>query len=168
MSLFTNYRIEVDCLLTWFPVRFSASLKEPRTRMSTFSYRADDQPFASGNKAGIFHGQASGGLEDGLDSHNLVRAITETGVDADQVFFMEIEVGLGRTVRTHRLTLPADTITPFLINVRAAQGEDHELSDTAVAFQGVVTAGPRRSQLVYLVARALSFITRIPLKRIGF
>ena len=165
MSLLTNYRIDIDCLLTWFPVRHGATLREPGIRMDTFSYAADDQPFASGNKAGRFHVQAPGRQEDSLDSSNRVRAISETGVDADQVFYMEIEVGLGRTVRTRRVSFPSNSVTPFLINLRAAQGETPELNDTAVAFQGVVTAGRRRSELIYLVARVLSRITRIPLKR---
>ena len=166
MGVFTNYRIEVDCLVTWFPVRHGAALKAPLTRMDTFSYRADDQPFASGNKASRFLPQDLGGLQDGLDSQNLVRAITETGVDGDQVFFMDVEVGLGRVKRTERWSLPSNTTTPFLINVLASQGEDQELRDTAVAFQGVVTAGRRRSELIYLVARAVSRIfPLLPLKR---
>jgi hypothetical protein len=123
--------------------------------MDTFRYKADDQPFASGNRNGRFHGQGLGGAEDGLESRNLVRAITETGVNEDQVFFIDFEVGLGPTVRKQRLIFQPNTITPFLINLRAAQGEDQELNDTAVAFQGVVTAGPRRSQLIYLVTRIL-------------
>ena len=165
MSLFTNYRIEIDCLLTWFPVRHSASLREPHIRTDTFSYRADDEPFASGNRAGRFIGQALGGLQDGLDSRNLVRAITETGVDSNQVFFMDLEVGIGGRIRTRRLSLEAGTTTPFLINLHAAQGEDQELSGTAVAFQGVVTAGRRRSGLIYAVARIVSRIVGVPLKR---
>jgi hypothetical protein len=165
MSVFTNYRIEVDCLLTWFPVRHSASLQEPRIRADTFSYRADDEPFASGNRAGRFIGQALGGPQDGLDSRNLVRSITETGVDTDQVFFMDLEVGIGARVRKRRLSLEAGTTTPFLITLHAAQTEDQELSDTAVAFQGVVTAGRRRSGLIYAAARVLSLAVGIPLKR---
>jgi hypothetical protein len=133
--------------------------------MDTFSYRADDEPFASGNRAGRFIGQALGGPDDGLDSRNLVRAITETGVDSDQVFFMDLEVGIGSRVRTRRLSLAADTTTPFLITLRAAQGEDQELADSAVAFQGVVTAGRRRSGLIYATIRAFSRLFGIPLKR---
>jgi hypothetical protein len=159
MSIFTNYYIQVDCLLTWFPLRNSAALKGPRVRMDSFRYNADDQPFAIGNRNGRFHGQGLGGSEDGLESRNLVRAITETGVDKDQVFFIDFEVGLGSSVRKQRLIFPSSTTTPFLFNLRAAQGEDQELNDTAVAFQGVVTAGPRRSQLIYLVIRTFSRIS---------
>jgi hypothetical protein len=161
MSIFTNYSIQVDCLITWFPVRSSARLKEPRIRMDTFRYKADDQPFASGGKQGRFHGQALGGIDDGLTSTNLVRAITETGVDKDQVFFIEFEIGIGHSVRNQRLMLQSGTITPFLFNLRAAQADDQEVIDTAVAFQGVVTATSRRSELVYDVIRPfLSFFPR--------
>lgn len=158
MSIFTNYYIQVDCLLTWFPVKNNAALNGPKIRMDTFKYYADDPPFAAGNKAGRFHGQGLGGIDDGLDSRNLVRAITTTGVNGDQVFFMEFEAGLGSTIRKQQLIFQPNTITPFLINIRAAQGEDRELRDTALAFQGVVTAGPRRSQLIYQVMRFVSLL----------
>lgn len=160
MSLFTNYSIHVDTLITWFPVNANARVNAPRTRMDTFRYTADDPPFATGGKAGRFHGQALGGIDDGLTPTNLVRAVTQTGVDADQVFFMELEVGIGRSVRTQRLQFPSATTTPFLFNLRAAQNDDEEVLDTAVAFQGVVTAGRRRSELVYSVIR--QFLSLFP------
>jgi len=156
MSLFTNYRIDIDCLITWFPVRHGAALTVPQTRMDTFSYHADDPPFTVGNLAGRFIALDPSLGQDGLDSAGFVRAITETGVDANEVFFMDLEVGLGGRFRTKRLSLESNTVTPFLMSIRAAPGEGHELADTAATFQGVITAGPRRSQLVYQVARVLS------------
>ena len=158
MSIFTNYYIQVDCLLTWFPVKNNAALNGPKIRMDTFKYHADDPPFSAGNKAGRFVGQGLGGIDDGLDTRNLVRAITTTGVNEDQVFFMELEAGLGSTIRKQQLIFQPNTITPFLINIRAAQSEDRELSNTALAFQGVVTAGPRRSQLIYLFTRFVNLL----------
>ena len=121
--------------------------------MDTFRYKADDQPFASGNKQERFHGQALGGIDDGLTPTSLVRAITETGVDKNQVFFMELEIGIGRSIRSERLTLPSGTITPFLFNLRALHEDDQEVIDTAVAFQGVITASSRASELVYSAIR---------------
>jgi len=154
MSL-SNYRIDIDCLITWFPVRHGAALNVSQTRMDTFSYQVDDPPFTIGNLFGRFiAGDVS--LQDGLDTGGFVRAITETGVDANQVFFMDLQVGVGRRVRTKRLSFEANTVTPFLINIRAAPGEAVELADTAATFQGVVTAGRRRAELVYQVARLVS------------
>lgn len=156
MGIFTNYSIQIDCLITWFPVKSSARLKEPKIRMDTFRYWADDQPFASGGKAGRFHGQGLGGIDDGLTSTNLVRANTETGVDKDQVFIMDFEIGIGRVVRKQQLRLQSNTITPFLFNLRAAQEDNQEIVDTAVAFQGVISASSRRSELIYAVAYSFS------------
>jgi hypothetical protein len=160
MSIFTNYSIQVDCLITWFPVKSSARLREPRMRMSSFKYRADDQPFSSGGKAGIFHGEALGGIDDGLTSTNLVRAITETGVDTDQIFFMDVQLGIGRNVRNERLIIPSNAITPFQFNVRALQEDDQEVTDTAVSFQGVATASRRKSELTFLVAGISRFFPK--------
>jgi len=152
MSIYTNYNIQIDSLLTWFPVKNSARLKEPRMRMCTVKYNTNDQVFVIGNRIGRFIGQ---GLDndDALESRNLVVAFTETGVNENEVFYTDFQVRLGRSVRDQRLIFQSNTITPFLINLRAAQEEDPELNDTAVSFQGVVTASRRRSDLIYLATR---------------
>jgi hypothetical protein len=169
MSVFTNYRIDIDCLITWFPVRHGAALTVPQIRMDTFSQHADDPPFTIGNKIGRFIALDASLGQDGLDSKGFVRAFTTTGVDANEVFSMELEVGLGRRFRTQQLRLEPNTITPFLMNIRAAPGEDQELADTAATFQGVVTAGPRRSQLLYQVALVVSRVIGLffPVTRSG-
>ena len=120
--------------------------------MDTYKYQSDSIP---PNAKGRFIGQDLGGADAGLDSQNLVRAFTTTSLDEDEVFSVEFEVGLGRSVRRETLRFQSSTKTPFLFNLRAGQGETPELHDTAVAFQGVVTAGPRRSQLIYDVNRII-------------
>ena len=144
MSVFTKYSIRVDCLLSWFPTKDAARLRGTKTRMYTFSHD-NEEPGLSPLKSVVhIHGNYLGGTDDGLESRNLVGASSDVRVNPDQDFALELEVFLGRERRKHRLVVQADTITPFLINVRATQGEeDQELADTAVAFQGVVTATAR-------------------------
>ena len=61
MSLFTRYSLQVEYLLTWFPVRSTAVLKEIRSRAGTFRYINDAQPFSSGNRNVEMLGQQLGG-----------------------------------------------------------------------------------------------------------
>jgi len=158
MSIYTDYSIQVDCLLTWFPVKNSATLKEPKMRMGTYQFKTSDPDFVfSGGGTHSFRTHwGRGGLnDDSLEPRRLVGAFTIIEVDKNEVFTMEILLDLGRSHRNQRLFFQSNTTTPFLINLRAAQEEDPELNDTALSFQGVVTASHRRSDLIYFATHII-------------
>jgi hypothetical protein len=154
MSTFTNYGIQVECLISWFPVLDSATLKTPRIRMSSFALHADDPVFVAGNHFVTMHGQALGGAsDDGLIATNAVSGFTDFSVDAAQVFALRLELHIGRRVRQQVLAVPSNAITPFLLTLHAAAEDDPDIVGTAVALQGVVTAGRRRSELLAAFVR---------------
>lgn len=161
MSIFTNYYIQVECLLTWFPVRNSADLKEPKVRMHRSTYHADDLPFSSGNQEIILIGEGNF-YDDSLVSSNLAYSNLIIGVDEHKVFFMDTYLELGRSTRKEHIIFKSNTITPFLFTLLAMPEEDPELNNTAIALQGVVTASPRRSELIYF---SMSLLSTISLKK---
>lgn len=150
MSTFTNYGIEVDCLITWFPVRDSADLKTPRIRSAKFVHHADD--FLPNTGVITTHGQGGGGFEDELTSQH-VFGQTDFSVDADQVFLLALYLQIGRKRKTRRMAVPSNAITPFLLIVRSSDEDNREIAGTAVALQGVITAGRRRSKFLSAVLR---------------
>jgi hypothetical protein len=160
MSKYTNYNIQIDALLTWFPVRNSDGLKKPRIRMFRAKYNTDDQVFVVGNRIGTLNGQ---GLDndDRLDdspAYPSVVAFTDTGVNENEEFYTEFTVQIENSVKDLRLIFQPSTITPFLLNLRHTQEEDPEFNGTEVSFQGVVTASARGSDLIYIAKRVIGIL----------
>ena len=97
----------------------------------------------------VIHSLGSDGLigpDTGLDSTDSVGGFVMVEVNTGLEFVVEIEVVLGRARRKQRLIIRPDLTVPFLISERASpQEESSELADTAVALQGVITAGHRFS-----------------------
>ncbi|HEY5741004.1 MAG TPA: hypothetical protein VIS99_00575 [Terrimicrobiaceae bacterium] len=86
------------------------------------------------------------GSDTGVDSTNSVAGFVTVEVNSGLEFEVEIEVALGGRRRKQRLIIRPDTTVPFLISERASHQEGSaELADTAVALQGVITAGHRFS-----------------------
>jgi len=144
MSYFTRYIMEIECLLTWYPLRTSARLKMPVLRSHSSKYVSDDPGWNGGLTAkGV---TISSGLnpdkEDPLSGD--VLAILETRVDTDEIFFVEIDAMIGRTSRRQRVVCRPGVATPVLINVSASMN-DEALKDTALTVQCVLTSGPRAS-----------------------
>ena len=135
MSVFTRYTIELECLLTWFPLNSSAGLKAPVVIAKTYRYSSDDPPFVAGN-AVINTIQRPEPLPDSA------AAFVEVGVDQDNIFFVEIELQIGGAVRKRRLECRPDTTTPVMTHV-SSNADDGESRDTALAFQSVILCGPR-------------------------
>lgn len=144
MSIFTRYTIELECLLTWFPLNSSARLKAPVVIAKTYRHRSDDPPFSAGSA--VIHTIAP---PEPLP--NAAAAFVEVGVDHGEVFFVEIELQIGGAVRKRRLECRPDTTTPFMINV-SSKADDGESRDTALAFQSVILCGPRFSLVSSVVS----------------
>jgi hypothetical protein len=49
ITSFITYRLEVEWLLTWFPIQANAAISAQRTRGGTIPHKNTDEPFASGN-----------------------------------------------------------------------------------------------------------------------
>ena len=112
--------------------------------MYKFSHTNEDPGLSPSNHIVHTHGQYLGGPDDGLEKGNNVGSFTDVHVNDDLEFDIEFEVFLGRARRRERLIAQPGAINAFMVNVRAAsQEEDQELADTAVTFQGVITAGRR-------------------------
>lgn len=140
----TSYSLEAEALLTWFPTRSNASLKEARMRGGTFRHSIKDKDFELGpfgEAVRVVHFLGQGGHEDPLAPDNRVVAFIEIGVNQDGVFETELELAIGPTKRNKRILLQPDTRTPFMINLPAAGG-DEIVKDTAAVLQGVFTASP--------------------------
>ena len=161
MSVFTRYSLQVEWLLTWFPVRSTAFLKETRIRAGTFRFVNDEGKFPLGEATILLLGQGFGEEGDPLEKDKNVMAFAEIRVDKDEFFSVEFEAKIGRAVfevtRKQHFIFRPDVTLPFLINVQA-HPEDQALKDTMMAFQGVVTTGPRVSLVSSLVSDVLSDI----------
>jgi hypothetical protein len=150
-----SYRLEVEELLTWFPTRHAASLKEVRIRGHVLNYSTQDKFFDESITAGFTIGQS--GTDDPIAPGNSVVGFTEVSLDADITFNVECTLMVGARKRAKRMHILPDTRTPFMIIVEAAEN-DQGLSGTSAVLQGVIVATPRFgeslvvSQIVKLVS----------------
>lgn len=150
---FESYAVEVEWLLTWYPMTSGANLSEPRIRGGTIRHKNTDPPFTVDNRAVALLGQAGTGTGDGLAPNNAVRAFVDVGVDPlSRVFRVELTAHIGNAApRAKSFVLPPNSRVPFLINV-VGRADDDIVRDTGAAFQGVVTTG-HRAGLADVVSR---------------
>ncbi len=141
---FLAYNLEIEWLLTWFPIRSTATLKEVRIRGGTLKHKSNDPPFGVGNRVVHLLAQVGTGEGDSLAPEEVVRAYIDVGVRSDGMFDANLQVYIGPTNRSKSLVLRPDTKTPFMINVRPG-GDNPVVKDTAAVFQGLFTANPRLS-----------------------
>jgi hypothetical protein len=145
-ELLINYRLEVEWLLTWFPIRPTGNLSEARIRGGTGRHSITD--FGTGLGGGVsttyMLGMGAAGQGDALAANNAVRGFITIRVTPDKIFEAELEVAIGGRSRKATLVLQPETRTPFMLNVEAA-GNEEIVADTAVVLQGVFTTGQRFS-----------------------
>ena len=135
---FGDSRLEVEALLTWFPIRSTAVLKEVRMRGVTIKHTTSEGVFQAGNRAGLMIGQGLAPGEDPLAPGGAVRAFVEVGLDDDMNFELDWELDLGRARTTKLLRVLPGTRTPFTMNLKALD-TDESLTGSAVVLQGVIT-----------------------------
>jgi hypothetical protein len=137
-GFFGDYRLEVEVLLTWFPTRSTAALKEVRMRAVTIKHRTIDDVFQIGSRAGLLIGQGLSSGEESLAPGGVVRAFVEVGLNDETNFELdwELDIGARRTTKLLRV-LPATT-TPFMMHLEAP-GNDEFLTGSAVVLQAVIT-----------------------------
>ena len=144
-SYFTTYSLDVELLLTWFPLTTDASLKEPR--MIGLNAKFSTKDFPPLTAQGL---RLDGGNPQSLIAFT-VAAFAEIRVNSDGIFEADLELDIGGARRKKLLQLPANTRSPFMINL-SAPGDDQLTQHTAAVFQGVFTTTPLPSLLVEVSA----------------
>lgn len=144
LEILTTYGLDAEWLLTWYPVRPSANLRETKIRGGTFNHKNTDQPFLSGNELDYFIGSGSMHVQDGdpMAPNNLVHAFIKVRVNNNKYFEVELQVVNGPFKRTKDLVLQPDSTVPFMVNIQA-RGEDPVVRDTTLTLQGVFVTGRR-------------------------
>jgi hypothetical protein len=138
-----TYDLEIQWLLTWYPVRGTADIAAPRIRGGVIRIKNSAAVFDAGNRDNFFLGQKLGPGDEALAPDNEVRAFADVGVSGPaREFDATFEVAIGRAIQRKRYTFPPDSRVPVLINVTSGADEP-VVHDTAVALQAVVTAGRR-------------------------
>jgi hypothetical protein len=135
---FGDSRLEVEALLTWFPTRSNAVLKEVRMRSVTIKHTTSEGVFQAGNRAGLMIGQGLAPGEDSLAPGGAVRAFVEVGLDDHMNFELDWELDLGGARTTKLLRVLPGTRTPFMMNLKALETEEG-LTGSAAVLQGVIT-----------------------------
>jgi hypothetical protein len=143
----TQYRVEIDAFLAWFPTKSVSLLDQPRMRNATFSHSTADAPFwVGGVGQPVKETRVLGwptSSEDALDlGYEGAIGFLKLSLNEQLTFELEVLLQVGAARASKRLVLEADKITPFMVNVAAAEGDD-TLKFTAATLHGVVTAGPR-------------------------
>ncbi|MBA3871822.1 MAG: hypothetical protein H0X30_21965 [Anaerolineae bacterium] len=96
--LLTGYSLEVEALLTWFPITPAADIREPRMKGISTTYSTSDSVFKVGNAAGLFLDQ--------LATNDAVSAIFEFFVNQDGFFEVTIEVQMAQGAPTRKKHTP--------------------------------------------------------------
>jgi len=146
----TQYRVEIEALLAWFPTKIESRLKQPQLRNTTFRHSSVETMFWVG-WPGQRHTEKrvlgwSSGTEDALvlgdEEQQSATGSLLLSLNEQAAFELEIMLQLGAVQASKRLVLEPDTITPFMVNV-AADVQDDIRRFTAATLHGVAAALPR-------------------------
>lgn len=140
-----SYRLEIEALLTWYPTRPTAVLKEVRIRGHTSRYSTEDKSFAGAAFGERIHAEyyiGQAGADEPIAPNNGVVGFTDVFVDTNINFNVECTLIVGTAKRAKIMRLPPDTRIPFMINVVAPENDDG-LSGTSAVLQGVIVATQR-------------------------
>ena len=152
MTVFMEYGLTAECLLTWYPKGSTNNLGAPKMEgkveeFSAASFASPGIGMGTSQAIGLGHGWSAA---DTFDTEQKVGASITVGTPPNALFptiEATIELYVGKVTRRRKLVLPPDTTTPFMLNA-AARSNEPRLEKTAAVFQGVFTAGSRRGFLV--------------------
>jgi hypothetical protein len=134
-----TYRLELQWLLTWYPIRDAADIAAPRVRGGVIDARNTDPVVEVGNSQVFTLAQAG----DPLSANGAVRGFATVGVGGPaRQFTVALEIGIGGVTRRTSYVVPPAYRLPVLINL-AAGAEENVVHDTALAFQAVLAGGDR-------------------------
>jgi hypothetical protein len=143
----TQYRVEIEAFLAWFPTKSVSRLDQPRMRNATFSHSSADALFwVGGVGQSVKETRVLGwptSSEDALDlGYEGATGFLTLSLNQQLTFELKVLLQVGAAHASKRLVLEEDKITPFMVNVAASEDDD-TLKFTAATLHGVVTAGPR-------------------------
>jgi hypothetical protein len=153
-----SYRLEVEALLTWYPTRSTAALKEVRIRGHTSRYSTQDKIFELAALGEIHHSEyyvGQEGTDEPIAPNNGVVGFTDVWVDMNINFNVECTLIVGMAKRVKTIQILPDTRIPFMINVVASEN-DHGLSGTSAVLQGVIVATQRVGVSLSLLASEIN------------
>jgi hypothetical protein len=139
-DIFGSYTMEVEYLLTWYPMQPNVRISEPRITGGTLVHKNTD--FVANNKK-VRRVDAFTTSQEEANLIKVVGFISVGVLSPDGVFQVELEVQNGGVLRRKSFIMPSNTRVPFLINVHAPGGDDSISRGTGVALQGVITTGHR-------------------------
>ena len=108
----TSYRIEIEWLLTWYPVQSDAELKEVQCRGGSFVLE---------NESFLNEGSEKMLPMDALGFDGIVNASIAVGVLNNRDFWVKLEAANGAAHRKRTLVIPPASTIPFMINVPAGR-----------------------------------------------
>jgi len=114
MSL-TSYRLDLEWLLTWFPIQGNSALENQKMRAGTLHHLNTEEPFASGGAISYMLGQGQDG--DPLSPNNVAIPFITISVNEDHAFSLALEAHLGKAVRHGSLLAPPNVRLPFMLNI---------------------------------------------------
>lgn len=129
----TSYQIEIEWLLTWYPVQPNAALEEVQIRGGSFIIA---------NSAIPNENSESIRLLDPLGFEGIVNASISVGVFSDRDFRVSMEVTNGAARQKRSLRLPPSSTIPFMINVPAG-GNNPIVKGSVAVLQGVCSTTSR-------------------------
>ncbi|QRM54065.1 hypothetical protein [Sinorhizobium sp. BG8] len=131
----SRYFIEVEWVLTWFPIRDEAVINRPIMRNGTINHRSDDFGPGIGGGAGAVYWL---GEAEGLPPAGLANGFAEIYGDLDHRLSVSLEIKLGGMRSSHRVAAPPGQRLPFMLNI--AQGGQDADGTALTLFGTIVTS----------------------------
>lgn len=133
-----DYTIEIEYLLTWYPLRGARHLTGPRIMGGTLIDSGPNptpHPFVSVRPPTIDAVEEAGLSVNGFVNVDLV--------PQNRFFLVQVQVDIPNVRRIKNFVVPPNTTVPFMINAFATV-DDQFANNTGVTFEGVVTTGHKR------------------------
>ncbi len=128
----TRYFIEIEWVLSWFPIRGDAVIDRPIMRNGTINHRSDDFGPGIGGGSGGVHWL---GEAEGLPPNGSAIGFAEVYGDLDHRLSVSLEIKLGGARSSRHLGAPPGQRLPFMLNI--AQG-GHGAEGTALTLFGTI------------------------------
>ena len=116
INSFTAYGIQIEWLLTWFPIQANSAIDAQRTRAGRISYNSTDEPFASVNAALVLLGQgpqAPSTFGDPLSTNNVAGGFKLSDSIRRNCLLLLLKLDWAKRGKSGRCLLPQ---TPYCLS----------------------------------------------------
>ncbi|MGL4962897.1 MAG: hypothetical protein ACRC67_16815 [Inquilinus sp.] len=137
-DLFANYYIQIEWVLTWFPIRQGAAIDRPMMRNGTIHHRSSE--FGPGLGAGSGDTHWLGEVE-GLPPTQTAIAWATVYADLDNNLSATLDAKLGAKTARLLLPTPPGQRMPFMLNISEGHGGNTE--GTSLSVFGTISTGSR-------------------------